>query len=252
MRVEQAFAIEHRAFTPEIKRVDAESRTVTHIISDASIDRVYDMIEPTGWDVANYMKNPVVLADHSYEVKSIIGRATEVTKTKVGLFATTQFYDIGAGAAAFHLVTEGFAKAWSVGFKPVASHGVGEGAKAGCKPCEKARKAQTTKADNDDMIYIRGRHFTEQELLEYSLVAVPANPNAVSAAMTKGATLADLKVLMSRTERVQAAVTDALGGADAVAPDRTGLYAALIEAEVKTRRAILAERIRLVAEEFGK
>ena len=252
MQIEQVFAIEHRAFIPEIKRVDPESRMVTHLISDASIDRVGDMIEPLGWDLANYLKSPVVLADHSYEVKNIIGKATEVTKTKAGLFATTQFYDIGAGAAAYHLVADGFAKAWSVGFKPVMAHSVSEGSKAGCKSCEKARAAQVAKAGDDDAIYIRGRHFTEQELLEYSLVAVPANPNAVSAAMSKGATAEGLGIVMSRVDRTLAAVTDAHDGANAVAPKRDGfIAAALIEAAALNRRAVLAERVRLISMEFG-
>ncbi len=153
-----------RAFcTPDIKHIDKAHREVTHLISTSSIDRAGDIVEPSGANVANFMRNPVVLADHFYSIENIIGRATSVTIDKDGLTATTQFHKKGLGAEAFDLVEAGFARAWSIGFRPTEQESL-----------------------KDEKGNFKGFRFTEWELLEYSLVAIPANPDAVSNAIQRG------------------------------------------------------------------
>lgn len=154
----------HRAFcTPDIKAVDVKRREITHLISTSSIDRAGDIVEPSGADVANFMKNPVVLANHDYSIENIIGRATSIKIQSDGLTATTQFHDKGLGADAFELVNTGFARAWSIGFRPTEHESM-----------------------KDDKGSFKGFRFTKWELLEYSLVAIPANPDAVSNAVQRG------------------------------------------------------------------
>jgi HK97 family phage prohead protease len=155
----------HRSFvTPEVKAVNTDKREVLHLISTVTEDRAGDIVEPSGANVANYMKNPVVLADHNYSIGSIIGRNTSLEVTKEGLWARTQFHKEGLGRDAFNLVKEGFARAWSIGFRPIVFD---------------SRKDEKGKQ-------LRGFHFKEWELLEYSLVAIPMNPDAVMNAVKCG------------------------------------------------------------------
>jgi hypothetical protein len=37
-----------------------------------------DKVNVDGWDIKNYLKNPVILSDHRYEVESIVGKATKI------------------------------------------------------------------------------------------------------------------------------------------------------------------------------
>jgi HK97 family phage prohead protease len=166
-----------RAFTPDVRDVNKAKREVTHVISTSSIDRAGDIVDPSGWQLDQYLRNPVVLIDHDYSVRSIIGRAVDVGVTEEGLVATTQFHDKGLGAEAFELVKAGMAKAWSVGF-------VG-------------RKVEFIK-DEDDKV--TGLHFKQQELLEYSLVAVPMNPDAVMNAIKAGVSRAHLDYFFRNAE----------------------------------------------------
>lgn len=181
-------ALTRISFVPEIKAIDVDQRTITHLISTASIDRAGDMVEPLGWDLANFKRNPVVLADHSYTIDRIIGRAENVEASKEGLTATTRFDDLGLGAQAFRLISEGFLKAFSVGFKPKIAHSVRAGVNAKCERCEVARDSQVEGKSPEEIerVFIRGTHFIEQELLEYSAVAVPMQPDAVLNAIKSG------------------------------------------------------------------
>jgi phage head maturation protease len=172
-----------RAFVPQVKAVDADRRTVSHLISDDSIDRAGDIIESTGWQLENYRKNPRVMRNHSYRVEDIIGRG-KVKAQEDGLYATTEFTDAPVGVAAFDAVAGGWAGAWSVGFKPVEWHPVSKGAGEDMA-CEKCIKAKRRQKGRD---YVYGVHFTKQELLEYSLVAIPANPACVMAMVQAGLT----------------------------------------------------------------
>jgi HK97 family phage prohead protease len=149
---------------PEVKAINRNTREVLHIITNATEDRAGDVVDPAGADVTNYMKNPVVLADHNYSINSIIGRATSLEIRDGGLWARTKFHDKGIGADAFNLVEAGMARAWSIGFRPV---------------------EYDTRKDKDGR-KTRGFHFKKWELLEYSLVAIPMNPDIVANAIKRG------------------------------------------------------------------
>jgi hypothetical protein len=174
--------------TPEIKGIDRENRRVTHLISTDSEDRVGDVVEVDGWDTRSYMKNPVVLRDHSYNTDSVIGRAVSVKKTREGLMATTEFAPSEVGQQAFDLVASGFIRAWSVGFRSLDRHSVPDGRKQKCPKCTKRFKDQAARLGKDegDYFYVSGAHHTKQELLEYSLVAIPMNQDIVMQAIQRG------------------------------------------------------------------
>ena len=166
---------ERLVFTPadEHKQIDTRRRQVRHLISTASIDRAGDIVDVEGWDLENYLSNPVVMIDHSYSVRDLIGGgAPEIAKD--GLWTVTTFGKHELGEAAFELVKHGVAKAWSVGFRALKKHRIRDGESVDCPVC--------MEIENPGY----GVHFLGQELMEYSLVAVPMNPDAVLAAQSKG------------------------------------------------------------------
>lgn len=173
------------AFVGETKAVNAETRTVDHVISTKTIDRMNDVVEPLGWDFKDYMKNPVVLADHSYSIHSIIGKNLELRKNRLGVQAKTEFHDFGLGAHAFNLVEAGMVKGWSVGFRGIEEHSISDGIKGKCAVCKSTHKTLLGGRD-PETVWIYGKHFLSQKLLEYSLVAIPANPDTVTQALQKG------------------------------------------------------------------
>jgi len=149
-----------------IVKMDEQTRQITHVISTAKLDRGNRYIDQAGWSLTDYRANPVVLANHDYSVQSIIGKGIDVKVVRDELTATTEFDTEGLGALAFRLVQAGLAKAWSVGWKGIKSHRFGEN--QDCAVCKDLMKTAEY-----------GLHFTRQTLLEYSLVAIPSNPNAV-------------------------------------------------------------------------
>lgn len=141
-------------------------------------DRDGDVIRLAGWDTAHFEQNPVVFYGHDYRGNSVkfpIGTAT-VTKDEAGkrlLFSIT-FTDAHEDAKTVKaLVDDGVLRATSVGFMP---------------------KKMNLIVDPESQQML-GREFVEQELLEISIVPIPANPNAVRLALSKG--------LMTETKAVE-------------------------------------------------
>lgn len=127
------------------------------IASDATLDRAGEVIEASGWRLDQFRRNPVFQNAHNYgNIIHTLGRA-QIAEVRGGrlflrvLFAT----DINPLARlAYDLYRRGFLHAVSVGFLP-------------------------RRWENGTDRTAWRRRFLEQELLEVSAVAVPANPNAL-------------------------------------------------------------------------
>lgn len=145
-----------------IKAVNKAEREVAHVITTNAPDRVGDTVQAGGADLTNYLRHPVVMADHSYSIDRIIGRAVNLTVDENGIFARTKYRDTPLGRDAFNLAAEGLG-AWSIGFRPI-----------------------SFKAIKDEKGTHKGFNFTKWELLEYSQVAIPMNPDAIQNAITRG------------------------------------------------------------------
>ena len=132
----------------KIKGVE-EDGSFEATISGIKTDRYGDTINPEGWDIKNFKKNPVLLWAHDHKTPTI-GKATKVwvegkSLMMKGIFAPTEF------AQELKLLAEnGFLKAFSVGFKAV-----------------------------DYKFNENGIDFLKQELLEVSFVNVPAYADAL-------------------------------------------------------------------------
>lgn len=141
------------------KTVASNGDGLEFVLSDATIDRYGDVVEPDGWDLKSFKKNPIALFGHNsnfpigkwsdlrVEAGKLIGRLTLAKR------GTSYRLDELIG-----LVEQGILRAVSVGFRPLKSEPLNP---------EKPYGAQ---------------RYLKHELLETSLVSVPANPAALSLA----------------------------------------------------------------------
>jgi HK97 family phage major capsid protein/HK97 family phage prohead protease len=131
------------------------------VMSDDSVDRMGDVIEADGWQLDNFRKNPVALFGHNPSFP--IGKWSEVTirgNQLVGRLALIE--PVSDRMREVHAAVDaGVLRAVSVGFHP-----------------SKFEPIKDSK--------IGGMRFIEQELVECSLVSVPANPNALALAKSLG------------------------------------------------------------------
>jgi phage head maturation protease len=152
------------------------------ISSDETLDRYHEIIVPTGWDLSSYRRNPVFQNAHQYgDVIFTLGRSllTEIRTVadRQVLYQRIEFAtDINPIARiAYGLYHGKFLNAVSVGFIPMRwENGDGTGSPL-----------------PSDGRGIKGegflRRYLEQELLEVSAVAIPANPSALALAYKSGA-----------------------------------------------------------------
>lgn len=149
-----------------VKAVEGEAAQMDFIGSDNSVDRYNEVIDPAAWgDMKNFRANPVIPDCHDYSsIGRILGKAVNVEVKDGKLTNRVEFcLDNPMGALAYKMAKGGFLNSQSVGFIP-------EDWKSG--------KA----AGEPDRIY------TKCELLEISMVVVPANPGAtVGLALKSGA-----------------------------------------------------------------
>tara|TARA_Y100000310_G_scaffold343829_1_gene453329 strand:+ start:198 stop:1379 length:1182 start_codon:yes stop_codon:yes gene_type:complete len=146
--------------------VNEEKRTISYLVSDETPDRMGDVIRVKGWDYTAYKRNPVVLWSHDGKTVPPIGKAMNVRRRygPARLTADIEFAPKEAFEFAdtiYQLATRGFIRATSVGFIPTATEEVDE------KKREKLGLGQF------------GQLYTGTELMEISVVAVPANPSAL-------------------------------------------------------------------------
>ena len=142
------------------KFIEVGSRQVSVIASDATTDRMGDVLMPLGCRLENFKRNPVVLFSH--DAAQPIARCVSITASSVAVTATIQFPPEGTTTLSddcYRLIQQGVLGAVSVGFLALAWEPLPQG----------------------------GLRFTEWELLELSIVSVPANPAAIITGKSLGA-----------------------------------------------------------------
>lgn len=147
----------------QVKAVGSEnSRLIEFIVSTGRVDRENDTIEPSGWDLTDYKSNPVVLWVHDHWSPPIANART-IYLDGDALKSMCEFTpeDINPfGYQVYKLYQGGYMHACSAGFQPIEY------------AYDEMRKY--------------GINFKKQSLLEYSCVPVPANPDALAVARSKG------------------------------------------------------------------
>ena len=130
---------------------------VEFILSDATPDRMGDVIDADGWDLTNFNKNPVALFNHRSDFP--IGKWNNLRVANGKLRGHLQLAPEGTSDRIDEirrLVDADILRAVSVGFMPI--------------------KSEPLTKDS------HGTRFLNSELVETSLVAIPANPNALAVA----------------------------------------------------------------------
>lgn len=127
------------------------------VLSDETPDRMDDVILSDGWDLDNFKRNPIALFNHKADFP--IGKWQNLHVEDKQLRGHLELAKKGTSARVneiISLVEQGILQAVSVGFRPIES---------------RPRKESEF-----------GSFFTKSELVETSLVSVPANPNALAIA----------------------------------------------------------------------
>lgn len=151
-----------KQFNVEVKEVDDENRTIEVVSSTPARDRDMDTINPEGWMLDDYKKNPIVLWAHDYS-KPPIGKAVDNWIQDGQLRQRIQFVPKEISPFAdmiYQMYKEGYMNAVSVGFDP---------------------KEWQWSDDEEGNI-----DFQQQSLLETSAVPVPSNPEALMVAGKEG------------------------------------------------------------------
>jgi HK97 family phage prohead protease len=170
-----ADTILRKQYVPDSVKADSEdSRRLTFAISTGAVDRDRDTLAVDGWDLANYRRNPVVLWAHDYHALPV-ARAESIKLGAGQLKASATFVPAEVypfAETVYQMLKGGFLRATSVGFRP------------------------SKYSLNEER---RGVDFLEQELLEFSIVPVPSNPEALLDAKAAGV---DLAPLLTWAERI--------------------------------------------------
>lgn len=162
------------------KAIAAIGEGMEFVLSDETRDRYGDVIVAAGWDLRWFKKNPVALFGHSSGFP--IGRWEDVRVEGTKLVGRLRFAEEGTSPRIDELrrlVEQGILRAVSVGFRPIEDEAI------------------------DPKNPWDGRRYLKSELLETSLVSVPANPAAL--AIAKGMQISDDTLAIAFGE-------DALGG----------------------------------------
>jgi HK97 family phage prohead protease len=140
----------NRNYTASLTRSGLDDHDGFFCLNEESPDRMEDVIDVKGWNLASFKKNPIALWQH--DADRPVGSWKNVRiegKQLVGHFkaASTRL-----GQMAKQLIADGVLRAVSVGFRPL--------------------EWEPIKGTD-------GYRIKSAELLEVSLVSVPAHPNAL-------------------------------------------------------------------------
>ena len=158
---------------PVIRKVDEETRTVEFVASDNSVDSYGTVLPVDKWDLKRYQGNGIVGYMHdvygdswtkSADPDDIIGKGEAfVEDDKLVVRITFEPADLNERAdKIFRKIQFGSLHAVSVGFRATA----------------KGHKGDEERGENPNVYYYNG-----QELLEVSVVNIPANANALKRSM---------------------------------------------------------------------
>lgn len=172
-----------------VKFLGVGERQIRVVASDGTVDRMGDILVPWGVDLSNYKRNPIVLAQH--DASQPIARCGSINVEGDAVVALIDFPAAGVSARSdeyLRLMKAGILGAVSVGFLPVKQEPIGN---------------------------TGGWKFTSWELLELSVVSVPANP----AALVTERSLSGGSLRAAHMERVRALKARLLAPAAAPLPE---------------------------------
>jgi HK97 family phage prohead protease len=180
----------------ELAMEEGERSGISWTLSTFDLDRFGERIDPAGWDYRRYRENPVVEWAHRYDIPAI-GKAEGLYADENGLHGSVVFNDKDYdpfGWAIGQRVQAGVIRAGSVGFRVI----------------EIEIPDKETAKDGTTLI------FRKQELLEFSICNVPANPYALAKMSNEELGVRDEELemsneeLKSKNEKVKAGIWELL------------------------------------------
>lgn len=137
-----------------LRGIDAEAMRITAVISTGDLARDDAIIDPAGWVLDDYQRNPVVLWGHD-DGAMPLARTVDIQATPRELIAVAEFdRDDPDAVRLFRKVQNGFVNATSVRWLPL--------------------DAEFREVNGRSVLV-----FLRVVLLEWSLVSIPADPGAV-------------------------------------------------------------------------
>ena len=170
MEKQETINISRRQFSGvQFRKIDEDTRTVEFVASDNSVDSYGTVLPVDKWDLARYEKNPIVGYQHDVygddwltkaDPDDIIGKGRAfIEDDKLVIAITFEPEDVNAKAdKIYKKIKFGSLNAVSVGFRPTGQGHMGD----------------AERGENPDVYYYGG-----MELLEVSVVNIPANANAI-------------------------------------------------------------------------
>ncbi len=134
---------------------------LSFVASTSNADRYGDIIDQKGWDLSKYKQNPIILLNHNANSLPIARGYVEVVDDKLMVDIEFDMEDPQAKEIA-RKTKAGFLNAVSVGFNPIDG-----------TPRSQLEKSHPAHG-------ISGQFFEKAELLEISIVTIPANGEAVA------------------------------------------------------------------------
>ena len=150
--------------------VDDDERTVTATITTSAVDRYNEVVLAKGAELENFLKNPVVLWVHNSH-EPPIAKALWIKKSRNKIVAKLKFVSKEVSEFAeqiYQMYKSGFLKAFSIGFRP---------------DFDEIRAPKPEEIEKNPAWANVRRLFLKWELLEFSAVPVPANPEALATAV---------------------------------------------------------------------
>jgi HK97 family phage prohead protease len=162
----------------EKKELGSESPKVLYIKGYANryldsmgqlvVDRSGDSVIPTGYELTNFMKNPILLSYHSKQEP--IGKVVDIKISMEGLEITAEVHEL-LNPTVYYAVEQGILKTFSIGFKSL-----------------------DTFYDGPNDIY----YYKAVELLEVSIVSVPDNQDSIFTVLTQSPCATGMCMLASK------------------------------------------------------
>ena len=161
---------------------DEADDAIIGVISTATMDRDNEILDPKGADLSDYNKNRTVCWAHGYGEMPVGTNMWLKIKKTIGIIAKTIFApapELYRGDwfpdTVKHMMKTGHLRSFSVGFVPLEYEDI-------------------ELKEGDNPLTALRRIYTKWLLLEYSIVPVPSNPDALMA-MVKSGEIHDLKMV---------------------------------------------------------
>lgn len=161
-----------------IQVLDSKNDSWDVLISTDDEDRAHDTVEQSGWEVNAYMRNPVVMWSHDYHGFTPaggvpVGITHALRLDALGLIANFSFRKAANEGDFVNIVRSAWEqevlRAASVGFNPIEMQ------------------------DNQ----MGGKHFRRQELLEWSICAIPMNSASLRRSYEQALKAAGMEALLN-------------------------------------------------------